>query len=266
MSEINLNEISAADFLAAVEDGIIDLDDMSLESEKVAGDDVDFSEVSTEDLLDALDALDDDNEKVAMLTPKQKKLPPKLQEAIMKKNKKKMAAPAESEKTAEAQYFEDVGRLMARGYADEITKVANGGLDLNELSVDEFIEYAAHLEDEMNKEAMAMMRLTPEKKKLIRKGYHKARKIGKNIITGKGAKKHFSKAREAHKALKQHKEIGGVMVANKHKLHNLKSRTKRGRNVQAMKSGLYAAGTGGLYGGTMLAGARGFKNYKKSRK
>ena len=225
MSEINLNEISAADFLAAVEDGTIDLDSMSVESEKVAEEEIDLSEISTEDLLAALEELEG----------------------------------SESEKTAEAQYFEDVGRMMARGYADELTKVANGGLDLNELSVDEFIEYAAHLEDEMTKEALAI----PVS---VRKGYNLARKFGKDIATGSGAKKHFSKARKAHKQLKEHEEIGTAMVANKHKLHNLKERSKRGRNKQLLKSGLYASGTGGLYTGGALAAQQGYKKFKKSRK
>ena len=57
MSEINLNEISAADFLAAVEDGLIDLDG----TVKTASDNDDFelSDLSTEDLIQALETLEE---------------------------------------------------------------------------------------------------------------------------------------------------------------------------------------------------------------
>ena len=217
MSEINLNEISAADFLAAVEDGLIDLDG----TVKTASDNDDFelSDLSTEDLIQALETLEEqeqDSEKVAMLSEKQKKLPPALQKAIMKSNMKKAkkADPKadagekpeaeEGEKTA-SEYYYNVGRIMAQGYADELTKVANGGIDLNELSVDEFIEYAAHLEEEMSKEA-AMA----DKRAALMEMLNKMRgKAGEAASSAKDAfnlrkthskmKPHLDKARKGHK-------------------------------------------------------------------
>jgi len=105
--DISLDDISAADFLEAVEAGYFEDED-------------DLSEFSNDELLAALDELDDgeDHQKLA----------------------------------ADADYWETAGRVFARSYLGEIQKVASAeesDYDLNNLSVEEFINLAAAIEQEM---------------------------------------------------------------------------------------------------------------------
>ena len=124
-NEISLNEISAADFLAAVDNGLIDLNEF-VDSEKVANSEeaTDLSQFSNEELLEALQEIEG----------------------------------LEQEKTAQesddSQYWREAGRQIAIGYAEEMNKEASeDDFDLNQLSVDEFINLGRHLSGEMDKEA-----------------------------------------------------------------------------------------------------------------
>jgi hypothetical protein len=125
--ELTLNDVSAADLLAAHASGEVDINDYlpaSDEGEKTAGDDeegFDLSSLSDEELQAALAELDG-SEKIA---------------------------------SEEAAYWDAAGRQMAHGYADELTKQASmeNTMDLNELSAEEIIGLAYELSDEMNKTA-----------------------------------------------------------------------------------------------------------------
>ena len=106
---IPLDEISASDFLAA-------LDSVQKERSSIK------SEYSNEDLLQALDELEEEEQ---------------FQEKL----------------AGDGSYWETAGRLFARSYIDEIEKVAsdnNFDYDLNELSVEEFINFAAAVEQELD--------------------------------------------------------------------------------------------------------------------
>ena len=146
--EQQLEDVSAADLLRALQEGEVDIDDL-LGAEKTAG--LDLSDVSDEELVAALDEIDElSTEKVAS--------------------------------SEEAEYWDAAGRIMARGDSDELSKQAgvnmdlnelspeeivglaydlvggmekeaSEGIDLNDLDVDEFLELAAYLEDDMEKEA-----------------------------------------------------------------------------------------------------------------
>ena len=120
--ELTLDEISAADFLAAVDEGVIDLGDF-VNQEKVANSEteeeeaLDLSNYSEEELIEALQTIE------------------------------------EQEKTAssplgdDSGYWREVGREMARGYQEEMNKEASN-LDLNDLSVDEFIALGKALQEQ----------------------------------------------------------------------------------------------------------------------
>ncbi len=115
-SEPTLETISAADFLSAVDQGLININDF-VSSEKTASDEGDLSNFSEEELHTMLSDLE---------------------------------SGAESEKTAsEEAYWLNAGRMLARGYADEMSKSASGNIDLNTLSVEDFIGYAAQLQQAM---------------------------------------------------------------------------------------------------------------------
>lgn len=105
---IPLDQISAAEFLNALESG---------EIEEVGHD---FSDYSDEELQNAYSALQEEEEA--------------------------------SEKLAgDTSYWETAGRVFARSYLSEVEKVANeeSDIDLNNLSVEEFINFAAAIEQEM---------------------------------------------------------------------------------------------------------------------
>ena len=104
---IPLDQISAADFLSALDSG--EIEDVG----------PDFSDYSDEELYAALQELE--------------------------------AGEIEQEKLAgDISYWESAGRVFARSYLDELEKVASHDtLDLNELSVEEFINFAAAIENEM---------------------------------------------------------------------------------------------------------------------
>jgi len=104
---IPLDQISAADFLTALDSG---------EIEEVGHD---FSDYSDEELYDALQNLE--------------------------------AEQHEQEKLAgDTSYWETAGRVFARSYLNELEKVASDDtFDLNQLSVEEFINFAAAIENEM---------------------------------------------------------------------------------------------------------------------
>lgn len=148
--ELTLNDVSAADLLAAHTAGELDINDYLSDSddgEKTAGDEegVDLSSFSEEELHAALSELDG-NEKIA---------------------------------SEEGAYWDTAGRQMAQGYADELTKQASleNTMDLNELSADEIIGLAYELSDEMNKTAseyeddeIDLNAMTPEE--IIELAYH----------------------------------------------------------------------------------------------
>jgi len=125
--ELTLNDVSAADLLAAHAAGEVDINDYlptSEEGEKVAEDEeggFDLSSLSDEELQAALAELEG-SEKIA---------------------------------SEEAEYWDAAGRQMARSYADELTKQASmeNTMDLNELSAEEIIGLAYELADEMDKTA-----------------------------------------------------------------------------------------------------------------
>ena len=124
--DVTLDNISAADLLAAHAAGEVDINEFFNfeDSEKTAGiEDIDLSEFSTEELAQALSELDE-TEKIA---------------------------------SEEGEYWDAAGRQMARGYADELTKQASmeTNMDLNELSAEEIIGLAYELADEMDKTAAA---------------------------------------------------------------------------------------------------------------
>jgi len=117
--EVDLTQISAADFLEAIEE---------LEgSEKVAGEeagDYDLSDLSDEDLLQVLKDVSDEDQI------------------------EKMAS------TGDLGYWDAAGRTMARSFVHE--KLAGDDsmdIDLNTFSAEELVELAAHLEGDLEKEA-----------------------------------------------------------------------------------------------------------------
>lgn len=117
--EIDLHSISAADFLAALEE---------VESEKVAEEgELDLSQLSDEDLVSLYNEIEG-NEGEETLS--------------------KMAS------SGELEYWDTAGRVMAHAYADELDKTASTEepIDLNEFSVEELIE----LGQELEKEAMSV--------------------------------------------------------------------------------------------------------------
>lgn len=117
--EIDLHSISAADFLAALEE---------VESEKVAEEgELDLSQLSDEDLVSLYNEIEG-NEGEETLS--------------------KMAS------SGELEYWDTAGRVMAHAYADELDKTASTEepIDLNEFSVEELIE----LGQELEKEAMSI--------------------------------------------------------------------------------------------------------------
>tara|TARA_Y100001973_G_scaffold106120_1_gene182162 strand:- start:8193 stop:8627 length:435 start_codon:yes stop_codon:yes gene_type:complete len=124
-NEISLDEISAADFLAAVDQGILDLGDYT-GGEKVASEEPgDLSQYSEEELIAVLDEID------------------------QAQNQVKTAS--ESAIGDDSLYWREVGREMARGYQEEMGKVASDdSLDLNSLSVDEFISLGKALSQQQN--------------------------------------------------------------------------------------------------------------------
>jgi len=110
--ELDLHSISAADFLAAIE-----------ESEKVAGEeDFDLSDLSDEELVALYNEMESED------------------------TIEKMAS------SGELEYWDMAGRVMAHAYADEIDKTASAydeeDFDLNEFSVEELIELGQELEKE----------------------------------------------------------------------------------------------------------------------
>ncbi len=221
MSEINLNEISAADFLQAVDEGLITLDES--EYEKTAGD---LSEYSTEDLLEALVEL----------------------EQVEESMHKEASSPEE-------EYYYNAGRLMAQGYADELTKVANGGLDLNDLSVDEFITYAATIEDEMTKEAAGVGGL-PNKAALmemLRQMQGKARAGMKSVGDAYNLKK-------TYKTVK--KEIGKARYQQGRHKKGIEGAAGR-RNQRLMDAGKSALKSTAAYGIPTGASALAYNKMKK---
>ena len=125
---VTLDQVSAADFLAAVNAGEVNLADFiePAEGEKVAAEEegeIDLSQFSDEELLSIINSIDGESEKVAS--------------------------------DEEAAYWDAAGRAMARAYADELTKEASeeGGFDLNELNAQEIVELGYALHGEMSKEA-----------------------------------------------------------------------------------------------------------------
>ena len=105
---VPLDQISAADFLSALDSG---------EIEEVGHD---FSSLSDEELVQAL-------AEVEQSTEEQEKL------------------------AQDYSYWETAGRVFARSYLGEVEKVASSEeqIDLNNLSVEEFISLAATIENEM---------------------------------------------------------------------------------------------------------------------
>lgn len=117
--ELDFNNMSAAELLAGLEDGSIVFDDGA---EKVAGDDLDLSEMTGAELLQLIEAADEvESEKTA---------------SVMLE---KMAHDGTLD------YFDMAGRIMAHAYADEFSKVASSGsdeieVDLNEISGEQLME------------------------------------------------------------------------------------------------------------------------------
>ncbi len=123
--EITLDNISAADFLAAVESGDIDLDSLTApeEAEKTAGE-YDLSDFSEDDLIEAYNALEQEEADTTL---------------------EKMASDGSFE------YWDNAGRIMAHAMVDEQEKTASAEFDLNDLTEDEIIDLASELY--MEKEA-----------------------------------------------------------------------------------------------------------------
>ena len=114
--EPTLDDISAADFLAAAEQGQIDLGDF-VDLDKTAG--VDLSVYTDEEIASALAELD------------------------QAENIEKLAS------SEEGVYWDTVGRMMAHSYADEMDKVASEDvIDLNELDPEDIIDLAYDLAEE----------------------------------------------------------------------------------------------------------------------
>lgn len=110
--EIDLSQISAADFLAA-------LDEIE-EGEKVANDDgLDLSDLSDDELINLYESFESED------------------------TIEKMAS------SGELEYWDMAGRIMAHAYADEAEKTASGEhFDMNDLSDDEIILLGYELEKE----------------------------------------------------------------------------------------------------------------------
>ena len=106
-NEITLDDISAADLIAAANEGLIDLNDY-INTEKTASESS-FEDFSDEELMEAL-ALIEEQEKTASVSD-------------------------------DDLYWQNAGAQMALGYQNQMQKIASEEeeFDLNELSVEEFI-------------------------------------------------------------------------------------------------------------------------------
>ena len=116
--EIDLSQISAADFLAALEE--------IEEGEKVANDDgLDLSDLSDDELINLYKSFESED------------------------TIEKMAS------SGELEYWDMAGRIMAHAYADEVEKTASGeNFDMNDLSDDEIILLGHELEKEAAMKAL----------------------------------------------------------------------------------------------------------------
>jgi hypothetical protein len=116
--DLDLNNISAADFLEAVEAGEIDFGDDEIEKEAGDEGDLDLSQISAAQLLDILeeDEGDDGDEGVI----------------------EKMASDGSLD------YWDTAGRIMAHAYADQMDKVAGEDEDelyaLDDISAEDLLE------------------------------------------------------------------------------------------------------------------------------
>lgn len=106
---VSLDEISASEFLQALDNG--EIEDVGQ----------DLSAYSDEELLQALEQVETEEEYNTKLA-------------------------------GDTNYWETAGRLFARSYIDEMSKVAYSNeesYDLNDLSVEEFINLAAAIESQL---------------------------------------------------------------------------------------------------------------------
>ena len=184
--EIDLHSISAADFLAALEEA---------ESEKVAEEgELDLSQLSDEDLVSLYNEIEG-NEGEETLS--------------------KMAS------SGELEYWDTAGRVMAHAYADELDKTASTEepIDLNEFSVEELIE----LGQELEKEAMSIpgMGAMGRGKAAVGRGMEGARKgmlskLQKNTKmsqVGKSARDKMPEAMKSRVASMSDNELGMLLSA-----------------------------------------------------
>ena len=126
--EIDLTQISAADFLTALNE--IEEEDSS---EKTAGDEeLDLSSLSDEDLVSLYNEIESED------------------------TIEKMAS------SGELEYWDLAGRVMAHAYADEFNKEASAvDVDLNDFTDDELIHLGQELEKEAAKQLPMVYQLLP---------------------------------------------------------------------------------------------------------
>lgn len=178
--ELDLNNISAADFLALIE---------REESEKVAGDDLDLSQMSATELLELAEMADDIEDEEA-----------------------EKIAFAEMVEDGSFEYADRMGRIMAHAFAEESEKLASSDeieVDLNEITGEQLLELmeAGYEFDGAEKQAAeiapgvfkSLKNMTDAEKEQYAK-FTKGRKgSGRGNMQGMGPKAR-AKARDSYKA------------------------------------------------------------------
>ena len=231
--EIDLNQISAAQLLAGLEDGSIVLPE-NLEKEAGEDEEIDLSKLSGAELLALLNEVEGED------------------------TLDKMAS------DGSAEYWDMAGRIMAHAYADEMSKVAGEELpdviDINEIDGETMLallesgEY--EIADGFDKEAGA--RAQAAKAWLQRQGKRVSEGAKKGWESTKGGakkaggeiKKPWSDARRYHKLMR----AGGAT--------RTRAAAESGRAFLGSTSGKVQAGIAG----TGAVGATGYGAYKLSRK
>lgn len=238
VEEIDLSKISAAEFLAGVEDGSI----VVPEQEKVAEQDtLDLSKLTNEQLA----ALQAQLEKTA--SPSSTGAP---------------VNDIDLNELTPAQIIDVANALIESG--EGVEKVASGGdIDLNDLTVDEFLDFAEGLEEALIENG-ELEKQAGKVSDALKRGWEGAKGAGSrygDLVTGRSARADISalsgktgrgKASSALEILRGKWGSGAPSASG-----------KGSRRSEAMKALGTMAGTAGVVGGGTAAGTIAYRRRKK---
>ncbi len=287
-TELDLDTMSAVDFLAGIESGeIVYVDGDEPEAEKTAGDEgeLDLDNMSATQLLQGLesgeivfdDGSDPEAEKTAgfdLDSLTQEQLESMSAEELIELANSLDEDPGEQEKVAaEQQYWLDAGALMARGYASELEKLSSEQMpdeleiDMSKITGADLVELMEHYEfvedDEPQVEKTAGGLGSLLKFKGARKAFKGSRKAGETAEEALKARKSAAKdaAKAAGKgddkavvdAFKRGRDAHKAGKAAKKEARKLRRKgyKKAGQSAAVYGGGLAAAG--GLAAGTKAA-------------